>query len=254
MSLKPSLRIWYILYTLTEQTDSSSHRRLFVDGRLASSSCLVGCAGAGPPRTSWQPCLRQPCACSFSSGMIHVEQKHHSTQSLDPRPGAICKTLHSNTRASYDPQQGASAGKEPWASIRGEISLSHSIQELQWHKKETRGRFLGHEIVRQTVATKGYKHSPKITRTQFIYWQKMLAEGMLRTVVTASQCIRMHCQNEQTNKTDILQYTKQISIQKVSSSPLWWTIVQRFHLFRTKGCICTVRGTLRHYELGLDFI
>lgn len=96
----------WTLYTLTEQTDTSSHSRLFVDGRLAGSSCLVGCAGVGPPRTSWQPCLRQPCACRLSSGMIHVEQKHHSTQSLDPRPGAICKTLRSNTRASYDPQLG----------------------------------------------------------------------------------------------------------------------------------------------------
>lgn len=43
-------------------TDTSSHCRLFVDGRLAGSSCLVGCAGVRPPRTSWQPCLRQPCA------------------------------------------------------------------------------------------------------------------------------------------------------------------------------------------------
>lgn len=110
-----SLRIGYTLYTLTEQTDTSSHSRLFVDGRLAGSSCLVGCAGVGPPWTSWQPSLREPCALLLSSGMIHVEQKHHSTQSLDPRPEAICKTLRSNTKASYDPRRGGggSAEKEP---------------------------------------------------------------------------------------------------------------------------------------------
>lgn len=98
---------------MTDQTDSSAHCRLFLDGRLAGSSCLVGCAGIGPWRTSWQPRSRQPTACLSSSGMIRVEQKHHSTQSLDPCLGAICKTLHSNTRASYDLQQGVLAGKKP---------------------------------------------------------------------------------------------------------------------------------------------
>lgn len=104
--------------------------------------------------------------------------------------------------------------------VSGEINLSHSIQ-WRWHKKDTGGKFIGHEIVRQIVARKDYKHSSKITRTQFIYWQRMLAGGMLTTVVSGSQCIYMQCQNEQTNKTDIQQYTKQISIQNVSSSPLW---------------------------------
>lgn len=211
-------------------TDTSSHRGLFVDGRLAGSSCLVGCAGVGPPRTSWQPCLRRPCArslaCLLSSGMIHVEQKHHSTQSLDPRPGAICKTLQSNTRASYDPRQGASARKSiPRASIRGEINLSHSIRKWQWHKKDARGKFIGHEIVRQIVARKDNKHPSKITRIQFIYWQSTLAGGLLTAIVTGSECIHMQRQDEQTN---IRRYTKQISIQNVSSFPLWWTIVQRF--------------------------
>lgn len=81
--------------------------------------------------------------------------------------------------------RGPSAGKEPRASIRGEINLSHSIQKWQWHKKDTGGRFIGHAIVRQIVARKEYKHSSKITRTQFIYWQRMLAGGMLTKVVMA---------------------------------------------------------------------
>ena len=127
MALNLSLRVGYTLYALTEQTDTSSHSRLFVDGRLAGSSCLVGCAGVGPPRTSWQPCLRRPCVRLLSSGMIHVEQKHHSPQSLDPRPGAICKTLLSNTRASYDPQQGGVSREGTQARIRGEIKLSRNI-------------------------------------------------------------------------------------------------------------------------------
>lgn len=123
-------------------TDTSSHFRLFVDGRLAGSSCLVGCAGVRPRRTSWQPCLRQPCAfllalsLSLSSGMICVEQKHHSTQSLDPRPGAICKTLQSNTRASYDPRQGSSAEKmHPGRVSEVKSNLSRSVCEGLWHKK-----------------------------------------------------------------------------------------------------------------------
>lgn len=37
---------------MTDRTDSSAHRRLLLDGRLAGSSCLVGCAGMGPWRTS----------------------------------------------------------------------------------------------------------------------------------------------------------------------------------------------------------
>lgn len=140
IALNHSLRIGYTLYTLTEQTDTSSHSRLFVDGRLAGSSCLVGCAGVGPPRTSWQACLREPCALLLSSGMIHVEQKHHSTQSLDPRPGAICKTLQSNTRASYDPQQGGVGrkGTPPGRHVlEVKYRLSHNIAKWHWHRKDT---------------------------------------------------------------------------------------------------------------------
>lgn len=46
------------------------------------------------------------CTLLLSSGMIRVEQIHHSTLDLDPGPAAMCKTLWSNTRASYDPQLG----------------------------------------------------------------------------------------------------------------------------------------------------
>lgn len=222
-ALKLSLRTGYTLDTLTEQTDTSSHNRLFVDGRLAGSSCLVGCAGVGPPRTSWQPCLRQPCARLLSSGMILVEQKHHSTQSLDPRPGAICKTLQSNTRASYDPQQGGWEGgrrqrRNPTrlARIGGEIKLSHSVQMWRWHKRGTGEKFIDHEIViRRTVARRDCSYSSsKITRIQFIYWQRALAERILTVLQTVrgSQCI----QNMQTNKETFSCYTKQISIQKHS--------------------------------------
>lgn len=177
IALELLLRIGYRFYTLTEQTDTSSHSRLFVDGRLAGSSCLVGCAGMGPVRTSWQSCLRQPCACLFSLGMIHVEQKHHSTQSLDSRPGAICKTLGSNTRTSYDPRQGGHQQKRiptQQACIRGGIESSHSSEKWQWEKKDTRLNAL---IRRQWCQLELCSlHSSKITRIQFIYWQSMLAE------------------------------------------------------------------------------
>lgn len=138
------------------RTDSSAHRRLFLDGRLAGSSCLVGCAGIGPWRTSWQPRSRQPSACLSSSGMIRVEQKHHSTQSLDPCPGAICKTLHSNTRSSYDLQQGGVSRKKPRASIRGEFNKSHSVWERLWHKKNEAWGFIDYGVFKKSGKLAAY--------------------------------------------------------------------------------------------------
>lgn len=146
--------------------------------------------------------------------MIHVEQKHHSTQNLAPCPGAICKTLRSNTRASYDPQQGDVSRKGTLGRTRGEIKMSHNIQERQWHKKDTGGKFTDHEfVIRQTVTKRDSKHSSKITTIQFIHWQKTLTERILTTVVRGFQCIYIHCQSEQTNKQTFTSYTKQISTQ-----------------------------------------
>lgn len=104
-------------------------------GAWQAAAAWWGCAGTKPRWTSWQLCLRQPCACFSSAGTMRAEQKHHSTN-LDPCPGAICKTLHSNTRASYDPQQGASAGKKSQASIGGEMNKSHSVWERLWLKED----------------------------------------------------------------------------------------------------------------------
>lgn len=134
---------------MTDQTDSSAHRRLFRDGRLAGSSCLVECAGIGPWRTSWQPRSRQLSAYLSSSGMNRVEQKHHSTQSLDPCPRAICKTLHSNTRASYDLQQGALAGKNlrPVLEVN---SISLIVFESHWHKKNEAWGFIDYGVVKES--------------------------------------------------------------------------------------------------------
>lgn len=149
IALNPSLGTGYTLYALTEQTDTSSHSRLFVDGRLAGSSCLVGCAGVGPLQTSWQPCLRQPCARLLSSGMIHVEQKHHSTQSLAPRPAAICKTLQSNTRTSYDPQhRGVNRKGTPPSRHVSEVKASCHIElkNDRGLKKDPWGEFIDHGI------------------------------------------------------------------------------------------------------------
>lgn len=36
------------------------------------------------------------------------EQTHHSAKGLDPGSVAMCEKIQSNTRASYDPQQGDS--------------------------------------------------------------------------------------------------------------------------------------------------
>lgn len=129
-----------MLYTLRGRIDTSSHRILFVDGRLAGSSCLVGCAGVEPAWTSWQPWFETAVALLFSSWMNHIEQKHHSTLSLDSCPGTMCKILQSNTRASYDPQLGDVSRKKKVAPpnrhvCEGEIKLLHIIGKQLWHVK-----------------------------------------------------------------------------------------------------------------------
>lgn len=146
-----------MLYTLIEHTDTFSRSRLFLDGRLAVSSCLVGCAGMGPPQTSWQTCSRQLCACLLSSGMIHAEQKHYSTESLAPRPGAICKTLQGNTRASYDPQQGGvnREGTPPSRHVPEVKSSCHVALKCD-------SDFTDHELITGlTVARRDSQHPAK---------------------------------------------------------------------------------------------
>ncbi len=102
--------------------------------------------------------------------------------------------------------------------------IYHSKVTVTW--KRCCGKLTDHEFV---IRQKGdSKHSSRMTTIQFIYWQRMLAERILTTVVRGSQCIYVQHQKEQTNKQTFTNYTKQISKQNVCTSLLFNICVPSF--------------------------
>lgn len=176
--------------------------------------------------------------------MICVEQKHHSTQSLDPRPGAICKTLQSNTRASYDPRQGSSAEKtHPGRVSEVKSNLSRSVCEGLWHKKGPLGRVIAREIVGEAVAPqkRTINIRPKGPESSLFTGWVSLSGGFV-----FCSCCRLLSASTCSGKsnTNIQPCTKQTRLQNVARPlprpPLWWTVIQRFGLQR----LVHLRGTL----------
>lgn len=112
-------------------TDTSSHFRLFVDGRLAGSSCLVGCAGVRPQRTSWQPCLRQPCAfllalslflSLFGNDLRRTKTPFYSE--LGPSPQSHMQNITKQHKSIIWSSTGVVSGENaPRASIWGKDQL-----------------------------------------------------------------------------------------------------------------------------------
>lgn len=194
------------------------------------------------------PSLSLSLSFSLFSGMICVEQKHHSTQSLDLSPGAICKTLQSNTRASYDPRQGSSAEKpHPGQGSEVKINLPRNVFEWLWHEKGSWRRFIARENVGEAVALSKKKGKGQLASIQneqdpVYLLDKTRSLGDLLAAVVAGCWVHPHAVAKATQTFSHAQskHVYRMLLDPRPRPPLWSTVIQRSGVQR----LVDLRGTL----------
>lgn len=127
---------------ITNQMVSSSHRRLFLDGRLAGSSCLVG--------LRWHRALADILTTSSEAAVCMLlvfrdDPRRTKTPfylELGPLPWGHMQNITQQHKSIIWSSTGGVSRRKIQTSIGGEANNSRSIWGRLWFKKDEAWRFL----------------------------------------------------------------------------------------------------------------